>query len=544
MSGEGEAILLLPLAAPVALGAAAVAGAAVGTAAIAAGAGMAAYGAAKGAVEMAKDLGKAVALGAEAIKDTFGDCVDELKDLSLKKVKEATKAYEKLREQLDDLDEAKKDEYLEKLIKAIDVKDLGLDEKALRKLPISQLADLASVSYHIEKADDILYTLEQENVDVSKEKQALEKLRLDIIAAAKGKGDFSSIDQNILDEIEKISKRLEKEQIASSALEPCKRDIMIIQSKLDDPYLGIFTSDLNSILESEKKDEAQEEIEKLWLSVVDFSVRARQIQVVSKSLGNLDKRIALVKAILSDDSIHVSEKIRRVEEQLALVNIDYKEIVATNEEVFKQKAIYEKAYLTRVEVRNRLGLEKQEYAFDPENPEDSIKRENELLDDDVKLLEKRERQKKLHKDIAEIMRRRGWMLVETDKVETDGNLYQTSTYHIENGNVVQFTTNDQGSLSYGTSGVKVAGFKINKQSIYDTQKKFCKQRQEIFDELVALGYQLDESWRDEPNPDSVFEIELTDMIPGMESRIRQAKIDAEGGNKALRKEGHTGHKED
>ncbi|MCR5348654.1 MAG: hypothetical protein K6E59_03495, partial [Bacilli bacterium] len=435
MSGEGEVALGIAGAVVAAPAAIAVAGAALGAATAvgvaAAGVGAAAagvagaaasmVGAATGALQAMKDCGRAAIMAKDAVRDAIGDCADELRDLSMAQANKAKKAYDQLREQLENMDEQRKQDAQKRLLASISTQTLGVAKEDLQKASLGDLADLSSVCFHLDKIDSLLYQMEQEGMDTEKEHQRVEKLRDELHENLKKKKGLGDIDPKAMEIISDIGKRLEQEAKDAQALEPCKKEVLMLQTHIEDPYLGVFESDLLEIMQSqEKPDEAELELERLRTKVIGFSIQARSIEIASsEAYEEMHEYIRAVREKLQED-VHVSEKIRYMDELLPLIESRYKDCLADNRELLEKKAEYDTIHLALASLMAELGQGVPEYKFSASDPSASIASETLLVEQKGELLDRRHAQEKIHKAIGDAMRKRRWGLVAQERFEDEG----------------------------------------------------------------------------------------------------------------------------
>ena len=548
MSGEGEvaaAAVGIAAAAPVAIAAAAGAiaaatavAAAAGVAATAAAAGVGAVGAAigtgVGAIKMLRDFGEAAVSAGTTIKEALGDCADEFRELSVDAARRAEKAYQDLRDELEDMEESRKEEAKKNLVSTIDPASLGVEQKDIEKLSVTDLADLSSVCYHLGKIEKLIYDLEQQGADVGEVSAKAEALRDEVRQNASKHHGFGDADARAMDIVREIAKIAEDEKLDAAAVELCKREVFVIQNHIADPYLGVFENDLAEIFDREQRDEAAIELERLRVLVVSFAMKARAIETASSdSYEELQEYVKDVREQLDRD-VHISEKIRYIEELIPVIDARYKDCLADNQELFELKQQYDTYFLALSSIHADLGEASPKYAFNAKDPSASIAEAKLLVEQAGDRLDKLNAQRKLHASIAAAMRRRRWSLVAQETKRVDGAEVITATYHIENGNVVQFITDAEGHLVYGVSGVKTQGMAMDRESIYQSQIKFCAQRQDVLGEISqGAEREFTSEWHDEPNRAEVFEIELREgVVPGALSRLEQAKRDHAGGGAA------------
>ena len=96
-------------------------------------------------------------------------------------------------------------------------------------------------------------------------------------------------------------------------------------------------------------------------------------------------------------------------------------------------------------------------------------------------------------------------------------------YHIDNGNVVAVTINDNGALNYYVSKVEIDGISNSEENTVASMNAFCEKYKNIEKKLKENGIQIKEKRRLEPDVKYVHTIEVDeDAKANIKNKIKKS----------------------
>jgi hypothetical protein len=511
MSGIVDEVLTGPVAGVIGVGIVGAGAIVVGSAVVALGAAVLGTGA----------LGVAAVISTKKLFEGIKDEIHYMKNIAIeekRRYEAASEAYLKKIAENKELQIA----YINQIRTSINKEILGLNESNIEKIikfdneeQISFFMSLSHIEYYINSVNDLISMLDDEDFDFSELSDAIITSKKKIQIAIQTK-DVEVLDKAILT-IQKtlssnkpnIYRYLEENSIQK--VERVDTLIFTIENELSLPYQMIFKNELAEEIKlfiSSSSDETLKnelfELQKEVLSIAENVSNLHEIPQTKEVLSAANS----VNEILQDPKLSLETKFEQAKERLRILKELYIDIQSINQGIFEYKREYD-YYFQLLAIANQfLNKKLPPYQFNIEQPQQSIQRIKDMIEDVEPQVRKRQEMNQTRHHLREVLSNLKYEFITSQESTVNGYYVAHQIYHIDNGNVLNVKVSEDGHLRFQITGVKFVGAAIDKNSILETQKQFCEQLPEINEALLNKGYGIDLLEEIEPNLEYIEEIQL------------------------------------
>ena len=392
---------------------------------------------------------------------------------------------------------------------------------------IDELTEVTEKTYHLQTIKKQLRNILL-NVEIENQDEILHKIEESLVDKK-----YNSISELYSD----YDSLIELAQNTNELIEELRRERLALYEDIDVSSLFIQLSfEENSfiklLLRNDLQDlfEINKEDEELKYNQMIQEVLANALEEYSKLQGlesdNLHYYEGLMDSIIEiidDEAYKGKSTYELIEDRTFLLKDHYRKEWLRNEDKVKQLDELSELALVNIKLREQLNMQIRKFDL-TDNLEDVI---FEIGEDNVFLygeLQKLNRNIALQLKMKELLAGKDYKHFATKQEVTDDGIVLDEYYEMKNGVLLRIRTDSDNNVISHVSGVELPGNTTNKKDILDSQKRYCSDYDEIREELIEAGFELELENRFEPHEDIAVDVfDRQDFTPHQIQKIRDMK---------------------
>lgn len=463
-------------------------------------------------IDLAKELGQESFRMVGELTGGFIEGIGDIKEAFRILLVEEKQVYQEALKKYEDSllkDEKEKDKYVSKLANDKRVLKLQIEDIPFSSNKLEMMNAIFKCAVLIDKCETVFNEL---NKGIE-EYEELEKIK-DMLKSEIEKQNYRGI-ASVSELLNKkyVSLREEIREIIDNKktydINKMESIYVSLQEDIGEAYFSIFNNELEELLETEDNSlEKKNLLLELRKKMLEYASKLNNLEYID-GVEECQNMIKFVYDTLNDNDISDDLKIERISIRVDALRDDYLKCESKNAEIFKLKERLDKTNWLNMSYKKYLNQEVITRKFNFNELEKEImtlEKENKEL---YVLCEKKQKTEYIRMALKEAMIKNDLEYISSKAIENGTKKIEQDVYHIEDGNVVTVTF-DNDEMKCVVGSVSIDGIYNDENKALESMKKFCSKYDKIEEELENKGVIIEKTRRLAANVKYIHDVKLED----------------------------------